>query len=107
MKTNYDPGTKGEIENLGDGWCRVQSFRDREKSYSVDLNDRSCSCPHNQKRGALCKHITAAVNESARRAEEIALGLSLDELRRFALRPHRTEIQAVILKALAIAEMTR
>jgi hypothetical protein len=89
MKTQtrkYDPGSKGEIIPQGNGVYFVQSFRNREEGYTVDLNENSCSCPHTEKRNAAdCKHRRAARQRAYEETRQKAERQSLDTLRSLLL----------------------
>jgi hypothetical protein len=65
-------------------------------TYQVDLNAETCTCPHHLHRGAICKHLLAAREESARIDRHICRQLSLRNLRRQA---ERTDLRPETLQA--------
>ena len=92
MKTTrtYDPGEPGEIRHLGALQFAVQSFRDEESFYAVDLQSGTCSCPHSQYRDPVdgCKHYKQAkayhldmVREKARKMTAAQLRACLRKYR--------------------------
>ena len=61
---NYNPGRATVATKNADGTWSVPSFRGEERVYIVNLELRSCSCPHHQNRQAVCKHILTAAEQS-------------------------------------------
>ena|SRR5436190_7518039 len=59
-----------------------------DRSYTVNVQAQSCSCPHHQFRGATCKHLLACQNlpqpTALERAAAKAGRLTDEELLRFA-----------------------
>lgn len=80
MKQTYNPGTKGYIKSEGKGCYTVQSFRNNEEDYRVNLNAGTCSCPDHQFRQRECKHIKAAKQEAYNNTVQIAQTQTLENL---------------------------
>lgn len=90
-KRSYDPGTPGEVRHMGGSQFAVQSFRDPEDWYVVDLTAGTCTCPHFEKRVApaldagqemdRCKHHQLAQAEQLRMVREKALTMTPAQLR--------------------------
>jgi hypothetical protein len=113
MKTrkSYDPGRPGETRHLGGRQFAVQSFRNPEDWYVVDLDHGTCSCPHFEKRvgPALdageeidrCKHFRLAQAAQLRVIREKAQSMSpariREALRRYSYRP---EVEGTIREVL-------
>jgi hypothetical protein len=89
LRKEYDPGTPGVIRLHGpylQGVFLVDSFHEEGVTYQVDLNENTCTCPHHLHRSAICKHLRAAWEESARMARYICRHLSLPKLRQQLIR---------------------
>jgi len=91
-RKSYNPGKPGAIIPEGNGRFIVESFRNEGESYSVDLVEWTCTCPHFINRLAVaaepdenavpCKHIRAAEDASYVKALGIAHNLPVETLRR-------------------------
>lgn len=42
---------------FGEEIVRIESFTEKGKFYEVNKKRKTCTCPHHQKRGVICKHI--------------------------------------------------
>lgn len=87
----YDKGKATAVTPIGQERYTVESFRGEERSYLVDLQANSCSCPHYQRRLAGTKEDCKHLLETKRQARwlkllMIAKGLSDADLTRFLQR---------------------
>src|SRR5690349_17368658 len=66
----YDPGLPGRVIPEGHGRYLVESFKNSDHWYSVDLNERTCTCPNfiYRRPEAGCKHLHLAAFESYKAA---------------------------------------
>jgi len=46
-----------DVTITGERTCEVDSQSDPEKSYTVDLESASCTCPDHRYRETTCKHL--------------------------------------------------
>ncbi len=119
IKTNrYNPGTVGEVTHLGGSRYSVQSFTDRSKCYTVDLDPKnfSCECPLHQKKIqpeweagnaeiTECKHASAARQAAQEAAYEKAKDFSPEALRHLLqTRSYRPEVAEGMFQALRVME---
>ena len=93
-RSRYTPGTPGEVLPFGLNHFSVQSFRNREEAYSVDLAERTCSCKgylySNREEGAPvkeCKHLRHTSRVAAVKAAERVEGFTLGKILRHLGRP--------------------
>lgn len=78
-KSRYNPGAPGRIQPEGNGRFMIESFRDSDHFYSVDLNEGetgSCSCPDHIFRHRECKHLRIARYEVFKSVKEKARSLA-------------------------------
>jgi hypothetical protein len=88
----------------GNGRYIVQSFKNREESYSVDLNENTCSCPHSIRRNADdCKHRQVARQRAYEEARRKAAKVALDDLRNLLLFNYEDSNRPEICEALDYA----
>ena len=106
-RKTYDPGTPGEIRHMGDLQFAVQSFRDEESWYAVDLRNGTCTCPHGTLRDPKdgCKHYRQAKAEHLNMVREKARTMTAAQLRaclsRYSYRPEVEDaIKEVIFEKL-------
>lgn len=46
-----------DVQFVGQQTCEVQSQSDADKTYTVDIEEKSCTCPDHHFRGTTCKHM--------------------------------------------------
>ena len=80
----YDPGTPLFAVKNADGTFTVPSGRNDTDSYTVNLEEASCTCPHYTNRlagtGECCKHLKQVRTERWQRLVEKATALPTEQL---------------------------